>query len=449
MPNVQAMQRRGLTFTRYYVTDSLCCPSRSSIFTGKLPHDTGVFTNKPPDGGYEIFNARGNQKATFATALQSRGYMTGMMGKYLNGYSARSTRGSATGPVPPGWSEWDVADDGYPEFNYDLNENGNVVHYGSAPSDYLTDVVAEKGVSFVEHAARAGKPFALEIATFAPHDPYTPAPRDAAKFPGLKAPRGPAFDQANVNPPAWLGARPPLRPAQISTIDTAFRKRAQAVQAVDLMIGRLEAAVTRLGLADNTYIVFSSDNGYHMGEHRLAPGKQTAFETDIRVPLVVVGPDVPAGRRTTRLASNIDLAPTFEQLGGASIAPTVDGRSLVPLLHGQQLGPWRHDVLVEHHGPALSTSDPDFQRRPSGDPTSYEAIRTDKALYVEYMNGDREYYDLSQDPYAESLNGYGTLDGAQRARLHAALAALQNCHGGSSCWAAATGSLAADALTTR
>ena len=115
----------------------------------------------------------------------------------------------------------------------------------------------------------------LELATFAPHSPFVPAPRDADDFPGLKAPRNPAFDTANTNAPAWLSHFTPLEPQQIEQIDTDFRRRAQSVQAVDRMIGEIEATLRAQGLAQNTYLVFSSDNGLHMGEHRLEPGKLT------------------------------------------------------------------------------------------------------------------------------------------------------------------------------
>ena len=207
MPHVQAMQNQGETFSRYFVTDSLCCPSRSSIFTGRVPHNTGVITNTPPNGGFQVFHDRGEENDTFATAISSipdANYQTAMMGKYLNGYEPSSLY------VPPGWSEWDVAGNGYKEFNYQLNENGQLVSYGSQPSDYLTDVMAGKGADFITSAAQAGNPFMLEIATFAPHAPSTPAPRDATDFPGLKVPRTPAFNAQNTNPPAWLAGRPPL-----------------------------------------------------------------------------------------------------------------------------------------------------------------------------------------------------------------------------------------------
>jgi N-acetylglucosamine-6-sulfatase len=171
LPHVEQMRRRGLTFTRYSVTDSLCCRSRSSIFSGRYPHDTGVFTNGGSDGGFQVFSARGEERSTFATSLQGRGYRTGMVGKYQNGYLPRTLY------VPPGWSEWDGAGNAYAEFNYNLNEDRRLVHYGQQPADYLTDVLASKGTAFINSAASAHQPFILDLATFAPDAPYTPAPR--------------------------------------------------------------------------------------------------------------------------------------------------------------------------------------------------------------------------------------------------------------------------------
>ena len=165
------------------------------------------------------------------------------------------------------------------------------------------------------------------------------------------------------------------------------------------MIGHLEDELKAKGLAKNTYIIFSSDNGYHMGEYRLLPGKQTAFDTDIHVPLIVSGPGVPAGRTATQLASNIDLCPTFETLAGVPVPATVDGHSLAALWHGQQPADWRQAVLIEHHGPDDTPGDPDGQNQQHADPPSYEAVRTASALYVRYSNGQQEYYNTATDPY--------------------------------------------------
>jgi N-acetylglucosamine-6-sulfatase len=441
MPHVLQMQHRGETFGNYFVTDSLCCPSRASILTGRFPHDTRVFDNSPPEGGYAVFHERREERETFALALQREGYSTALMGKYLNGYKPGSIQEGGS-RVPPGWSEWDVAGNGYPEYGYRMNSDGHVHKYGHRASEYLTDVIARKGLGFIARAAASRRPFMLELATFAPHGPYTPARRDYGKFPGLRAPRTPAFNTIGTDEPAWLSRFEALGPRQIAAIDAKFRKRAQAVQAVDRMIGEIEAQLRAEGIAHNTYIVFSSDNGLHMGEHRLRPGKLTAFDTDIKVPLVVTGPGVPSGRTVRQMTENVDLCPSFEELAGAPVPPSVDGHSLVALLHGRRASGWRKEILVEHHGRVYDRGDPDLPTSGSGNPPSYEAIRTKRSLYVEYATGEREFYDLRRDPF-ELHNLAATLSRARLRRLHRTLLEIEACHGGRSCWRAQHGATGA------
>ena len=428
MPHVQQMQREGLTFSNYFVTDSLCCPSRASIFTGRYPHNTGVLTNTPPTGGFAAFR-RGAESSTFATALHAGGYRTSMMGKYLNGYEPQDR-------VPHGWSNWQVAGGGYRGFNYSLSSNGRVAHFGRARRAYMTDVLRRRGKAFISRAARGNAPFLLEIATFAPHKPSTPAPRDRHDFPGLTAPRTAAFDRIPENPPNWLRDRAPLHPDEVAALDTEFRKRAQSVQAVDELVGQVRRLLRQRGLARDTYVIFSSDNGYHMGERRLLAGKMTAYDSDIRVPLIVVGPGVEPGTTTDALAETIDLAPTFMHIAGVKPPANVDGHGLLNVLHGDVPSDWRDEVLIEHHHPENTFDDPDKQATTSGNPPSYEALRTADMLYVEYATGDREWYDLVSDP-DELNNEYDRLDGPSRASLHQRLLALEDCRG-QSCRRAAT-----------
>src|SRR5258708_29112514 len=227
--------------------------------------------------------------------------------------------------------------------------------------------------------------------------------------------------------PQWLKAHPELSAGAIARLDADFRKRAQAVQAVDKMIGELQDAVASIGQAGNTYFVFSSDNGYHMGDHRMMAGKMTAFDTDIHVPLIVIGPGIAPGRVVQEITDNIDLNPTFAEIGGLAPAPNVDGRSLVPLMHGQTVTEWRKAALVEHHGHLKDASDPDFPGKRGGNPPSYEAIRGLTWVYVEYDTGEKEYHDRSSDP-DELHHTYPALPDAHKASLHAMLTGLVNCH---------------------
>jgi N-acetylglucosamine-6-sulfatase len=430
MPQVARLKRDGMSFSRYYVTDSLCCPSRSSIFTGELPHDTGVTTNEPPEGGYAAFFAHGDERRSFARSLQRRGYDTALMGKFLNGYQP------ADGPPGPGWTHWSTAGNGYPELGYRLDVDGRASSFGHRPRDYLTDVLTRQGSRFIRAAATRHHPFMLELATFAPHRPAIPAPRDRHRLPGLRAPRGPAYDVATRHAPAWLAHRPRLSARLQARLDRNYRRRARSVLAVDDLLRRIRAVLAQEGVARDTYVVFSSDNGYHMGQHRLDAGKRTAFDTDIHVPLVIAGPGVRPGGASSRLAENVDLAPTFDRLAGAPVPATCDGHSLTGLLLGARPRRWRDAVLVEHTRPRPSPIDPDEQPPASGDPPTYQAIRTRTGTYVEYADGGREYYDQRADPN-ELDNAYDRLRPAARSALHRTLQRLATCHGGRSCWRAA------------
>ncbi len=438
MPHVQELQRRGMTFSKYFVTNSLCCPSRASILTGGYPHSTKVLTNGGADGGYAEFHYRQDDQHTFATSLQAAGYTTALMGKYLNGYRVAPPGVSPRDSIPPGWNEWYVAGgrEGYSGYDYTLNENGGLVHYGSSPADYITDVLSAKGVDFIHRTVGTGKPFLLEVSTFSPHAPYTPAPRHADAYPGLTYPRTPAFDHADtVKHGPLLAAPTPLSAEFKARIDTTFRKRAQAVRSVDDLVADLDDALEATGVLENTYIVFSSDNGYHMGEHRLGIGKLMPYDTDIHVPLIVAGPGVNPGTTSDALVANIDLCPTFEDIGQGAHTALVDGRTLLPLLRGEPSADWRKAVLIEHRRPtSLEEAGPDWQSS-AWNPLSYHAMRLEDALYVEYADGQREYYDIARDPY-ELRNLAPQLTLAQLRALHRPLVAMMTCRGADACWAA-------------
>ncbi len=423
MPNVQRLAADGVSLARYYVVDSLCCPSRTSIMTGEYPHNTGVFTNVWPDGGYLAFVAAQDGNKTFAVALQKSGYRTALMGKFLNGYRASD-------PAAPGWTKWVSTGNGYAEFNYTLNVNGHLEHHGSAPSDYLTDVLSDKAAAFVRSSVAASAPFFLEVTTFAPHKPEVPAPRYATAYSTSELPKTAAFNTLPVNPPSWMRAIPGMDSTDLAYAQAKWLARLRSVLAIDDLVGRLRTELATLGVAKNTYVIFTSDNGFHLGDHRLVYGKQTAFDTDIQVPLLVAGPGVPAGWTNRQMISSIDLAPTFEHIAGVPVPATVDGVSMLRQWHGQVPTGWQQAILIEHHLSAGRVTDPDAQEI---EPPNYEAVRTSTGLYAEYPPGDEaEYYNTSTDPWE-----LHDVPGQAPAGLPTQLHRLENCIGAPQCQAAA------------
>lgn len=428
MPNVQQLLRDGTFFSNYIVADSRCCPSRATILTGQLPHNTGVYTNSPPRGGLKAFIKGGAVDRTFAVSLRDAGYRTALFGKYINGY------GAGSGGVPPGWTDWAASARAYQGFDYTLNVNGTPRQYGEQPEDYMTDVLADRGERFLEESVLDTRPFFLKLSTFTPHLPAVAAPRHVGLVPKLKAPRTPAFNANVTDAPRWLAGRSRIARTSIDEIDARYRNRVRSLVAVDEMIARIRAKVNELGMGANTVFVFSSDNGFHMGERRLLPGKMTAFDEDVRVPLIVVGPGVPAGANVDAITQNTDLAPTFEQLAGLQPSTAHDGRSLIGLLRGEPVpADWRAGALVEHLGEAKAKAkDPDAQSKAAGNPPTYFALRTANGTYVEYENGEREFYDRASDP-DQLRNVYERLTAGEQQALTVALSELLTCDGAAQC----------------
>jgi arylsulfatase A-like enzyme len=382
MPNLKAMQKEGVTFSNYYVSNSLCCPSRSSIFTGMLPHNTKVETNTKPNGGYNAYIEFDNAQASFSVALQKSGYKTAMMGKFLNGYLPRKHA-----PLT-GWTDWFVSGGGYRNFNYDINSNGNVLHYGHSPKDYLTDVVSARTDSLIR--AWKGNPFFIEIATFTPHAPFIPAPRHETLFADVKAPRTATFNkQADSTAPNWMKVLQPLGEKQINRIDEIFRNRLRCVMSIDEMLGSIRKVLKETGQSGNTYIFFSSDNGYHLGDYSMFQGKQTPFDIDIRVPLIAYGPGVAKGKLQEAIVSNIDLAPTFAALSKTSLSGAPDGKSIEHFLEERSTKKidWRNFAIVEHRRVEYDKNDPDRQEPEDGRLPSYTALRFHDLLYVSTKPG--------------------------------------------------------------
>lgn len=420
MPNLQrVLKSQGLTIEDYFSTTPVCCPARSSILRGQYAHNHQVFTNAAPVGGFGKFHSLANEASTVAVWLQAAGYRTALFGKYLNGYPFSDNRTY----IPPGWTEWYSPARGTPyrEFNYYLNENGRIIGYGLGENEYMTDVLSQKVVDFLGRSTSAQSPFFIYLSTYAPHEPAIPAPRHSGLFADLQIPRLPAFDEADVSDKVTdIKGNPPLDPAAIQNLDELYRQRVRSMQAVDEMIARLVETLEGLEQLQNTYIIFTSDNGFHMGQHRLNSDKGTPYEEDITVPFIIRGPGIPAGETLQGyLAGIIDLAPTLADLAGVVPPDFVDGRSLVPLwlpnLPDQTH--WRRGLLIEYFGSENETASSSIQPVGLGlqdqlleppDPDEimqtapkvhFLALRTDKYLYSEYPDGQIEFYDLENDPY--------------------------------------------------
>ncbi|MCW5851428.1 MAG: sulfatase [Anaerolineae bacterium] len=417
LPRIKALLTdQGTTFANHFVSLSLCCPSRSTTLRGQYAHNTQIFTNDASThGGFETFHANGEENSTIATWLQAAGYRTVLMGKYLNGYPD----GVAHTYIPPGWSEWysPAAGDPYGEYNYTLNENGHLVPYDSV---YMVDVLSSKAQGFIQRASRNHTPFFMYVAPYAPHQPATPAGRYMNDFQNVPLPQPPSFNEANVSDkPAWMSQRPLLGRTQIDDLTRLYRNRLRSMEAVEDLVQTVINTLRATGELDHTYIFFASDNGFHLGEHRLPAGKNTVYEEDLKVPLIVRGPGVAARRTIQAFTANVDYAPTFAALAGVQPPAFVDGRSLVPLLLDQSPPDWRAGLLLEHAAPVtapvattgetgmdsalLEPPDPmDLSIQAANgkfDIPPYVGVRTADLAFAQYETGDRELYCLGSDPY--------------------------------------------------
>ncbi len=378
---------QGATFTNSFVNFSLCCPSRATFLTGQYAHNHGVLGNSPPEGGFQRFESLHGDN-NLAVWLKKAGYYTGLIGKYPNGYVNDPV-------VPPGWSDWHATAPATQRvYNYTLNNNGTLVHYGTAPADFKQDVLTSKAVDFVHRRAPKAKPFFLWLTYTAPHagppnsnpnPPYNcqrtakPAPRHAHAFDSEPLPRPPDFNEADVSdkPPGIRGL-PRLNANQIADVQRMYRCRLESLLSVDDGVEKLVGALRAQDELDNTLVVYTSDNGFFHGEHRIRTGKAHIYEESIRVPLEMRGPGIPRGIRVDPLVINADLAPTIVDAANANPGLVMDGRSLIPVAQNPGIERGR-ELLVEQ---------PDFR-----------AIRTERYMYAEYDTGKRELYDLQNDPY--------------------------------------------------
>jgi len=462
MPNtLNLIAKRGETFNRYYVSYPLCCPSRVSLMTGRYAHNNGVKGNIQPNGGYFGFSFRAAYTHNIATWLQGAGYRTIHVGKFLNGYGDEPYSNGTE--VPPGWSAWHTvlkSDTDHYYYGYSLNNNGVVEGpYGDSgtwepreyitrddigcpfaplngqPCFYETDMLTNLATQEIRNTPEE-QPFYLQLDYTAPHGDFRkpagpePAPRHYDWFKGAPLPhnRGQGFDEGNVtDKPSFIREAPYLGLSEIHTYRVYYDKALESLRSIDDGVKLLIDTLGSLHRLRNTYVIFTSDNGFFYGEHRLLGGKFLAYEPSTHLPFLIRGPHIKAGTESGEIVGNIDVAPTILELAGVTPDKSVDGRSMTPFFKDPELRtlrPYLFESFVETDdvNEAGAIAEPGDQSRatalqqraasqsaarPGGGasasllapPKDYEGIRLGPYKYIAWPDGEKELYDLETDPY--------------------------------------------------
>ena len=496
MPNtLQMLGEQGVTFNRYYTPYSLCAPSRVSLLTGRYAHNDHVQGNVPPNGGWTGFQSRLAYSHNLATWLQGAGYRTIHIGKILNGYGdAPYSPGTE---VPPGWSSWHTilnSDTDHYAYGYLLNNNGVVEgpygdsgswetrEYGAIddagcpyaplnglPCYFETDKFNQLAVEELA-ATSPEQPFYMQVDYTSPHGDFRkpagpqPATRDIGRFAGAPLPDGRAegFNEGNVNDkPRFIREAPYLSATEIHTYRVYYQNCLAALISIDEGVKQIMDELGALGRSENTYVVFTSDNGFFFGQHRLVGGKFLAYEPATHLPLIIRGPGIEPNTKTGQFASTIDIAPTILELAEVTPDKSIDGTSLMPFATEPSLRTRRpllfesfvqtNDVEQDGNAATGETTAAGTARGKLGvkgasgkgagsegaaahasvvaPPKNYYGIRLGPYKYIEWPDGEKELYDINKDPY--ELNNivrdknYTPI----RTFLHEELVRLEECSG--------------------
>lgn len=341
---VQFVGGKGVIFENAVVTWPVCCPSRATMFRGQMAHNHKVYYNDGPDGGLDKYRHLGYEEDSLPVWLHDAGIVTYLMGKYNNGYASSET--SELGPyVPPGWDRWLAYLSGPPDFAK-YSENGTVIEVPG----HSVELFADRTERFIREMAAADRRFFLWISPTAPHRPSEVHPDYDDAFPNNRVPRVANFNARGDGEPPWLAKKPILTDTQVGKVDAEYRDRLRSMLPIRDLLSRIVNTLNdpAVGLADDVYLIFTSDNGYHEGNHHLMPQKLTPYDEDVKIPLMVRGPGIPAGTVRKQTVANHDLAPTICDLFGVSHPTWVDGRSFKPLLSADPQPPWpRKAVGIE------------------------------------------------------------------------------------------------------
>lgn len=413
--------RQGVSFRQAISSYPLCCPARATIMTGQLAHNHGVLSNTPPAGGYEKLRPLNDR--TLPVWLRNAGYRTTFVGKYLNTYGLKDPT-----EVPAGWDNWNATVRGV--YDYDdawVNENGTLV---DRTGEYQTDITQAVTDAAIRHGIERREPFFVWQSNLAPHAACTlngdgcswglpvPAKQDKGDFAGVTLPaeRHPNFNErVVVDKPQRIRERP-LR--NVNALRRRHQANVESLQAVDRNVQATVELLSSLGELENTLIIFTSDNGFLLGQHRYK-GKTLPYESSLRVPMLMRGPGAPPGLVSKEMVSLVDVPATIADAAGAEPLLTLDGASLLDVAQGTSKG---YEALTIEAGPALPGIPPDEYL--------YHGVRTGRYTYVEYpVTGERELYDRARDPFQLVNVAYRPTHRRTRAALSTLTAQLSGCSG--------------------
>ncbi|KAI1827996.1 arylsulfatase [Xylaria intraflava] len=444
------LAEKGTTFSHHYVTIAKCCPSRASLLRGQAGHNTNITEVSAPGGSYDKWLISGENEDYLPHWLTAAGYNAEYIGKIMNGYNTINYN-----KPPKGWTRIQTAVDKY---TYEYN---NVVMSlnGQTPISYpgyhQSDVIRAMALDRIDYLAAQDKPFFLGIAPTSPHVELGPGKwpvppvRYANEFPGLKAPRtvnwnpDDAYQQQKVS---WIKNQPLLNDTSIERLDGLYRARAQSLLGIDDIIEDVIAKLEEKGILNNTYVVFTSDNGWHIGNHRVSAGKSLHYREDSNVPFIVRGPGIPANKTSNLPGAHLDLAPTFLDIAGLTpdneaYPPFLDGRSLLDNWKNPETEPTQcpvngggHEVInVEYWGKGEEESPWGVIKHGNNSYKTLRIVRPDGGtyLYSKWCTGEAELYDTASDP-GELTNLALNADGDEAtsrllSRLNALLLAAKSC----------------------
>ncbi|KAJ5114357.1 alkaline-phosphatase-like protein [Penicillium alfredii] len=398
----------GMFFNHHYATVALCCPSRASMWTGRAAHNTNVTDLGPPHGGFPKFIEEGLNKKWLPVWLQDAGYKTYFTGKLMNFHNVGNYKKGQDDMGLDG-HDFMIEPGAYQYTNTTIQHN--MEKPKSYPGVYATDLLANKSLAWIDKAAKDKSPFFLAINPINPHNNFNwnngktnwsapiPAARHKDKFQDAVVPRSTSsFNPDKPSGASWVKQLKKLDSKTLKENDDVYRRRLQALQAVDDMVENTVAKLKEHNMLDNTYIIYTSDNGFHISQHRLTPGKRCPYEEDVNVPLVIRGPGVPKSKTVDFVTSHLDIAPTIVNWAGAKGPGDFDGKKIPANGSPGSEEPWEH-VQVEHWGEVSSHVNSPL----SGVINSYKAIRVIgpkyNLYYAVWCQGDHEVYDMINDPY--------------------------------------------------